>query len=422
VSEKLKSMEDKLIEHIAKKIQKCFLEPRNLSKFKLTEKEVDYFFQLFNEKESNLQKIDEFCKNLEFFLDLPKEVRERVYLVSKVEKHEIGSKLFIQGNVASKFFLVMKGKVASIVDSEKAEINSTTEYLRFARSLTSEKRYYVSLENLANCIAEEVTYTLTIPTSEYQLIFCDLLKQNIEDRVCFLISLPLFKGIDPIFLIPLAWHLNAEKYLEGETIQQKYEVPKGLTIIYSGYCGIYTTGYQNRNRVGSEYANIKKRKPKPASFYVGNLISPVKTQRSVNTTLTTSTGRSVSQGPSNTTYKTFEKIEHGLLRYGDYFGGRVLLEQKYNDLTSKYSIIAESKSVEVFVITKQSMQNLQEKLVTHLKTAIQKGTDIDCPPDTDGEAMDKQFKDWQKYKNEVIDDIQRKTFVESKKIEFPYLR
>lgn len=420
VREKLKTLEDKLIEYIAKKIQKCFLTPRNLSKYQLTEKEVEYLFQLFNNKEHNLQEIDQFCQSLEFFADLPREYREKVYLAGKVEKFEKGIKLFVQGNVASKFFLLMKGKVVSAVDSEKAEVNSTTEYLRYARSITSDKRYYVSLENLANCTAEEVTYTLTIPTSEYQLIFCDLLKQNIEDRVCFLINLPLFKGIDPNFIIPLAWHLNAEKYLEGEVIQKKYELPKGLTIIYSGYCGIYTTGHQNRSVIGSEYANIKKRKPKPVSFYVGNLKTPVKP---VSSTYSTTPGQSVgNKRLSNTEYKTFEKIEHGLLRYGDYFGGRVLLEQKYNELTSKYSIIAESKVVEVFVITKQSMQNLQEKLVTHLKTVIQKGHDIDCPPDIDAEIMDYQFNDWQKYKKEVIDDIQRKKFVDAKKIEFPYLR
>lgn len=418
IKEKLKSLEDKLIEFIAKKVQKSFLEPTFIHKSQLTISEIEKLEDLFKRPEKSIEKIDYFMKNLDFFTDLPQIYRERVYQVSKIEKFSPGSKLFIQGNVASKFFLILKGKTTSIVDSEKSEINSTTEYLRYARSITSDKKFYVSLENLANCVAEDQTYTLTFPTYEYQQIFSDLLKFNIEERVSFLITLPLFKGIDPTNIIPLAWHLQAEKYKEGEIIQNKYTVPRGLTIIYSGYCGIYTTGYQKRGKIGSEYANIKKRQPKPPSFYTGNLKYPVSSReihKSLGHAKTTHDSKS-------STYKTLEKVEHGLLRYGDYFGGRVLLDHKYQDLSSKYTITAESKVVEVFVISRQSMQNLQEKLVVHLKTVIQKSPDVDCPPGVDAELMDKQFNDWQRYKQEVVDDIQRKTFVDNKKIEFPYLR
>jgi CRP-like cAMP-binding protein len=414
VREKLKSLEDKLIEFIAKNLQKAFLMPKFAHRSEITQDEVNFLLEKFS-PEKDLQKIDFFLKNLDFFQDIPETFRQRVYQVSKIEKFEKNSKIFIQGNVASKYFLLLKGKVNSIVDSEKSEMNSTTEYLRYARSLTSDKKFYVSLENLANCIADEVTYALTFPTYEYQQIFSDLLKHNIEERVCFLVTLPLFKGIDPTNLIPLAWHLQVERYQEGQVIQQKYSVPKGLTIIYTGYCGIYTTGFQKRAAIGSEFANIKKRQPKPASFYTGNLKYPIRRNDF-------SLSSKDSRRNKSSTYKTVEKIEHGLLRYGDYFGGRVLLDHKYQDLTSKYTIIAETKDVQVFVISRQSMQNLQEKLVVHLKTVIQKSPDIDCPPAVDPELMDTQFNDWQKYKLSIVDNIQRKAFVDSKKIEFPYLR
>ena len=84
--------------------------------------------------------------------------------------------------------------------------------------------------------------------------------------------------------------------------------------------------------------------------------------------------------------------------------------------------MAETKKVEVLVITKLSMQYLQEKIAGQLKAVLLKTQDLDSPPDVDPDELFQNFLDWQHYKNDVIDLVQRNKFVNSKKFQFPYLR
>lgn len=437
IREKLSQMEEKLIEYSVRRIQKSFTEPFCVNKSQLTETEVLNTLKLFDPEIKNPQEIDSFFKLLDFFAEFPEIYRYKIYMMSTIVKFEKNDTIFTQGEYAENIYLLLRGKVLSIVDSEKADTNSTSEYMKYSRMMSGDNRKVIKIDYMANCTAEEKTYTIMIPTKSFQLLLAELLRNDIEDRVCFMINLPLFKGMDPISLIPLAWNVESAIYTEGEVLVKKHDQPRGLVLIFSGYCGIYTTGVRNRPRAGSEYANIKKRTPKPPSMYTGNIqnsmTSPLKTKKNrANTYKQNSLKESSNESESDTNIKIpnfdsfmlkdYEKIEHGLLRYGDYFGGRVLMDQKNPDLASKFTIIAESKSVEVLIITKQSMQLLQEKLAAHLKIVLQKAHDIDCPPEVNSHELDAMLNTWQKYKNNMIDTIQRKKFVESKKIEFPYLR
>ena len=425
IRERLNVIEDKLIEYVAKKMHKGYHKPDNMNSSQLTEKEVLHLIKLFENLEQNVDELDKILECTDFFSTFSEEIRKKIYAFSAINYFEKGNRIFTQGNLAEKYYLLIKGKIHSVVDAEKAEPNSTADFLRYSRTISTDRKLVVIEEYGANCIAVENSYLLAISTREYQILSAELLKKEIEERVCFMINLPLFKGLDSVLLIPLAWHIKKEKYYEGQTILKKNDVPKGLVIIYTGYCGIYTTGYIKRSRIGSEYANIKIRKPKPPSFYTGNLASkPLKP--AIPTKITeiseTPSQNSEESNANNPFYKTYEKIEHGLLQYGDYFGGRVILDQKHSDLSSKFSIIAESKIVEILIFTKASLQFLQEKVTTHLKVVLQKSQDSDCPQDIDSQEMDQNFNKWQKYKNNIIDNIQRNHFVTSKRIQFPYLR
>lgn len=412
IREKLNGMEDKIIEFIVKKIQRFFTTPGDIGRSQMTKGEIGRVMELFVKEERNNKKIDDFFKDFEFFDGLNEEFRLRLMETAKVRRIEKGSMLFGQGEVGDLVYVLLKGKLAISLDSEKQETASVTDYLKFSRYLSMQKRLTISLEYLSNCSAEEESYLLAFPTSDYQIILSDMLKSEIEDKVCFLISLPLFKGVDPFLLIPLAWHSEKEIFKEGDIIIKKNSLPKGLVIIYSGYCGIYTTGVSHHKAKASEYANIKKRSPRPPTFYTGNPVNSF-LNRPFHT-------KSKSNAPDSK--KPYEKIDHGLLRYGDYFGGRVVLEHNLEELGSKFSIVAESKEVELIIVTKATMQLLQEKLVAHLKVVLQKTHDVDYPEDVNSEELDSMFNNWQKYKKNFIDVIQRRKFVEAKKIEFPYLR
>lgn len=405
IREKLNTMDDKLLQYVVKSIQKNFTKPEyaNLSEF--TEKEVKELDDLFNRNEKNLCEIDRILRHSVFFSQYSEEYRMKIYVNSELVRVEKGRRVFSQGNSAVSLFTILKGSVASVIDSEKAEENSTTEFLRYSRTLSPSGQNMSFDEYQANCTANETTYLLAICVKEYQVYLIELLKKEIEERLVFMITLPLFKGLDPLQLISLAWNIKKEVYHEGECVIAKHEVPKGLMIIYSGFCEICTTGQSTRGQQGSEYANIKKRTKRPASFYTGNL-----SIKSPNL-------KSIQLPPKN-----IEKIEHGLLQFGDFFGSRVIMDQKNLETGSKFSIIADSKNVEILIISKSSLQFLQEKIVAHLKNVLQKTHDHDSPPEVNSNEMDKQFVQWQNYKSNVIDNIQRNKFVTSKKIEFPYLR
>ena len=413
VREKLRAMDDKLWQYISKSITNYFVRPEYTHATQFTEKEVLHMIQLFQDMDEDLEEIDRIFRDSVFFRKYEKEYRIRIYEIAEICRVEKDERVFTQGNSANCWYSLLKGSVASVVDTEKNEVNSTAEFIRYSRTMTTGVKVVVQEEYQANCTAMEPCYLLKIPTKEYQVILLEILKKEIEERVCFLTNLPLFKGLDPLLLIPLAWHVKAEQYSEGQAVIDKNEIPKGLVIIYKGYCGIYTTGYTVRNRLGSEYANIKIRKPKPASFYTGNLTMKIHKD-------TKFSGKS-SENP-RMSYKTTEKMEHGLMQFGDYFGGRVLLEHKSSESECKFTIIAESKIVETLVVTKIIMQYLQEKITTHLKSVLHKNTDVDCPPEVNSSQMDTDLLNWQKYKNNVIENIQRNNFVISKRIEFPYLR
>ena len=420
IRDKLNAIEDKLLEYLVKKFQKSFSDPEWVNKAQLTQKEVTEIVNFLESREpEDYAKLDKILENCDFFSGFPEEYRQKLYEMSSIYRFEKDARVFSQGNAAHMVYVLLKGRLVSVIDLEKSEINSATEFLRYSRTLSAEKKNIVTVEYRANCLAKEDSFLLAFPTAEYQILLSELLKTEIEERVCFMINLPLFKGIDPIMLIPLAWHIDKEKYFEGQTIIKKNEIPKGLIVIYNGYCGIYTTGLRVRNRIGSEFANIKIRRPKPASFYTGNL--ELEIPNDYKKKIKRITNKS-NENLNNLTYKTIEKIEHGLLQSGDYFGGRVLLEQKYVDLESKFTVVAETKKVEVLVITKLSMQYLQEKIAGQLKAVLLKTQDLDSPPDVDPDELFQNFLDWQHYKNDVIDLVQRNKFVNSKKFQFPYLR
>ena len=413
IQDKLRTMEDKLWQYISKSIIKNYAKPEYTHATEFTEKEIGYLLEIFQDSAERFEEIDRILKESVFFSQHSVGDRRKIYEISEIRKVEKEERIFTQGNSANYFYSLLKGRVESVVDVEKAEVNSTTDFLKYSRTITGGGRIMLHEEYQANCTATETCYLLKIPTKEYQVILSELLKKKIEERVCFMTNLPLFKGLDPLMLIPMAWHVKEEKYYEGQIVIKKNEIPKGLVIIYKGYCGIYTTGHTVRNRLGSEYANIKIRKPKPPSFYTGNLT--IKMHKD-----TKASGKSRKKAALS--YKTTEKMEHGLMQFGDYFGGRVLLDQKSSENESKFTIIAESKLVEVLVVTKSTLQYLQEKIATHLKMVLQKNTDLDCPPELDSSQMDVDLLNWQKYKTNVIENIQRNSYVTKKKIEFPYLR
>jgi tetratricopeptide (TPR) repeat protein len=425
IQDKLSQSEDKLIEYIIKKIEKSFSKPRVINKSQLTDQEIKVVGSFLSpDQEIDYDQVDKIFKNTDFFCDVSEDYRKKIYDIASLSYFDKNSRIFTQGNYAKTYYVLLKGRLESVVDREKSAIQSTHEYVKYSNSLRSNRVNVISVEHGASCIALEDSYMLEFPIKEYQVILSDLLKKEIEERVCFMITLPLFKGLDPVSLIQLAWHLEKETYSEDQELVKKNEIPKGLMILYSGYCGIYTTGPVPISTEGSEFANIKIRKSKPRSFYTGNLKTPIPKRIKTRSSQLRYYQNSLLTGikTSKNEYYKKDKIEYGLLQKGDYFGGRVVMDYNFSDTKSKFSVIAESKIVDVLIMKKAAMQYLPEKIAAQVKAAIQKTSDVDCPPEVDADDMDTEFNEWQRYKHDIVDYIQRNKFVETKKIQFPYIR
>ena len=182
-----------MLEYLVKKFQKSFSDPEWVNKAQLTQKEVTEIVNFLESREpEDYAKLDKILENCDFFSGFPEEYRQKLYEMSSIYRFEKDARVFSQGNAAHMVYVLLKGRLVSVIDLEKSEINSATEFLRYSRTLSAEKKNIVTVEYRANCLAKEDSFLLAFPTAEYQILLSELLKTEIEERVCFMINLGLF--------------------------------------------------------------------------------------------------------------------------------------------------------------------------------------------------------------------------------------
>ena len=80
---------------------------------------------------------------------------------------------------------------------------------------------------------------------------------ELNSKIAFLQSIPLFEDIEAATLMPLACNLLSKIYSFGEYILKEGEIPKGLYIIKSGQCKVGQARFADRPFKGNYDLNKK---------------------------------------------------------------------------------------------------------------------------------------------------------------------
>jgi hypothetical protein len=112
-------------------------------------------------------------------------------------------------------------------------------------------------------------------------------------------------------------------------------------------------------------------------------------------------------------YILSNKLPYTTMRAGHYFGGRVLL---YGELpadtrnlgdshAAKFSVVADSANVEVYILTKYHIAFLAERTALRFLNILRVVHELDCPSDVDIQAVIKDYKAWEKGKQKLINNL-----------------
>ena len=251
-----------------------------------TEDQLRYLIDEFDKSSDtrNYKKIDKYFSVFDFFQKYDKNLRIQIYKISKICDYYKDQIIFRQGDKGDQLYIIIKGSITIVKKSDEFRgyslvVNSLYDGKHFGDlALMNGLKSSPFTERTATCIASEHSYLLSVPKQEYQGLLLELHLKSIETKTQFLVQVPLFHGISPTYLIPLACNIEKKSFFLNDVIIKKGEVPSGLHVVVSGNIVLYTQGYIAREIHGSEYANIKIRKPEP-DLFVGANFSGVRVKK-----------------------------------------------------------------------------------------------------------------------------------------------
>ena len=119
---------------------------------------------------------------------------------------------------------------------EKLNLDYLKDFDRMTRDLTQEEVNKLN-EHKTTATTMEPCVLLKINKIESMKILNDTLKsKKFLERVKFLWTIDLFKGINKNHLLPLISNIVVKIYKKGQFIQHEGEEPEGLIIIREGKC------------------------------------------------------------------------------------------------------------------------------------------------------------------------------------------
>jgi CRP-like cAMP-binding protein/tetratricopeptide (TPR) repeat protein len=354
-------------------------------------------------EERNYVEMSNIVQKLPFFSKFPGGIRIMVLKIADFKYYAKGETVIVEGEYGDSMFVILQGSIVV----EKRQPGSTIGMVVVQTLYDGDQFGELALlsghdsstqRRNATCIAGEDSYLLSISKQDYHNVLLKLMRNDIEGKIKFLQSLRLFVDVDSKNLIPLASNLSPRIYRVNDVILAQGQIPEGLYIIYKGHCRVYKEGQCIRPAGASEYANPKIRKPPPRNFIIGNYTPTDQSKevshkrvKSARVTAPHSRRSSVMsksyREPEETFYTTHEKILFSNLKEGDYFGGRKMLEGDYPPIEgrlysddennthlrtivvepSKFTIIAETVEVEMFILTKKHYSLLTDDMIVRYR-------------------------------------------------------
>ena len=68
------------------------------------------------------------------------------------------------------------------------------------------------------------------------------------------------------------------------------------------------------------------------------------------------------------------------------------------------------------------MHFLTEEVVHQVRTILAKSFEVDCPPEVNSESLKRTLVEWQLFRKELLESIERDRYVDRNKIYFPFVR
>lgn len=340
------------------------------------------------------ETIENIVKGLPFFAKFPQEIRQKLLKCAVFKYYEPEEIIIKQGEGGDSMFVILSGSIkimrkAPDFGNIEVTVNSMYDGETFGELALLSEGIGENIKRSATCAAGEKTKLLAISKKDYKSILLDGMQNDITGKVKFFNDLPFFSVCHHISLIPLASNIEPIVYQIDDRIIELGEKPKGLYIIYKGRCSLYWEGYVAKPSVPSRTSNIKIRPKTPKSLCTGNIVtnrlyrkSRVNRRRKSIDFDSEEWEKAKEYLPKDIDGKivTKERILWQPLKEGDYFGGRSLVEglldihdhsessrrvsfARLESSPAKFTVIAESSEVKMFILTKRHFPLLSEELL-----------------------------------------------------------
>ena len=432
---KLRTKVYKDIKHLIKKdIPKVGkLESKYLTQEELKELKIE--FQKVP-AERVYDRIDLILSKLLFFQRYSKEVKNQIYELGEIKCYLPGEIIFSQGDVGDSMYVVLKGAITIEKEGiefggKKIVINSLYDGRQFGELalLNALNSKTMHNERTASCIAFEKSYLFCMPKLNLSEIILLSNKKELDEKLDFIENLSFFKGINRNMLMALASNIEITIYKLNEVLISKGDVPQGLFIVKKGHVELFTEGYTVKNKFNDEFSPVRTQKPRPSPMYFAR--NPPerlkKRSRNENRIAESNSARISSRDREklgNGGHLIKDRISFASLKEFDFFGGRTIKQGFTHDgnkiQPTKFTIIAQSSTVEVIIITRYHLQFLTQEMSLQFFTILEKSYEVDCPDDIDADHMDKLFHSWQDYKCQLLSGIRKDNFISRHKLNFPF--
>jgi CRP-like cAMP-binding protein len=386
-------------------------------------------------------KLEKILKHLPFFSKFPGEIRFKLLKSAVYKQYECEEIIIRQGEVGDSMFVILSGSILIVKKSPdygniELIINSMYDGETFGELALLSEGISDNIKRSATCVAGEKTMVLAISKQDYKRILLDEMQNDITGKVLFFKSLPFFEDCNSISLIPLASNIEPVLYKIDQVIIELGEKPRGLYIIYKGRCSLYWEGYVAKPPQANPFSNIKIRPKTPKVFK-----NPEKHRKNnLSGDFSNDFQKAKPYLPKNLQDRVIQKdrILCSPLKEGDFFGGRALIEGLLDtnshhehqravsfELISadpaKFSVVAESAEVKVFILTKKHFPLLSEEILNKLKVFLTKTNEIDCPKQWSDDFLRSSFVEWSKFKQNFINDVELENYMTKHKDDAPAL-
>ena len=413
----------------------------NRLNFEYINREIAHFGRIRNEnmhlirqemmKSSQFRDIatlSAFLCPLKFFTKFKPEVQTELLRLGSHMLVEKGEFVFKQGDVGTMVYVVLKGSIrvwrhAAEYGSDPLIVHTLYEGDSFGELSLFTSDSSKSLSRSASCEAVESTDLFYLPKEDYQRIMLREVEIGLQAKLSVLLKLPFFVGVHEFALIPLAATLTPIRFKIGEYVLKQGEIPAGLHIIVSGRCNVYSEGYLLRPKPTQPVISRSKHWTlRPAAPEIERSDHVITPEIAYSSNVLANDMQAFFKVPDLegifNKYVVFrERTLKTTLGEGGFFAGRCLVEPSQARVQpGKFSIVADSAEVIIYIITSSQAPLLGEKIAGQVLYILRKVGDVDCPTQVTREKLRDEFVRWSKYKDKMVTGVKKKRGVRGREL------